>query len=115
MKRVPPEFYIGTIYQIEDLKNTPGSKKTEIYCRGDSSCTIKNDLDGRIQVLEINSTRIVLQMLRLDDSLRISCQADTEARYLSTQYHASNITTVECKFDWFKLVLGHFLNELFEY
>lgn len=105
VKRVPPGFYIGTTYHLKDLKN-PRVKKMEIYCRGESSChMIKNDLGGRVQVLETNSTRMIFQMLKIEDSLRISCEADTEAKYFSAEYHTSDITTVECKLDWFKLVL----------
>lgn len=97
VKRVPPGFYIGTTYQMKDLK-TPRVKKMEIYCRADSSChIIKNELDGRVQVLETNSTRMIFQMLKINDSLRISCEADIDANYLSAEYHASDITTVECK------------------
>lgn len=77
--------------------NPSTDKKLEIYCNETRCMVKKNELDGRVKVLETNAKRMIFQLPNFDDSLRISCKIDTEAQYLFDEYHASDITTVECK------------------
>ncbi|XP_022786015.1 uncharacterized protein LOC111326314 [Stylophora pistillata] len=92
-KRVPVASNRGTSYRIKDLS---ANKEIEIYCCRNNCTVTKNELYGRVQVLETNPMRMTFQMLNLNEFLRLYCHVHTTSEYHSTESHTSDITTVEC-------------------
>lgn len=95
-KRVPEKLQRGTSYRIQDLKDPSDQKELEIYCAEKRCIVKKNKLYGRVQILESNATRLTFKILKLNESLRFSCDIHSTPEYQSTEFHTSDITTVEC-------------------